>query len=87
MSKTNLYYCDCCNKEFKDPDYENPRMSIMNFKEIYNVPSMGNKSLTLGINGNDVFLCDECTSKVMSSLLEIGFQDLHDGCSKIMITH
>ena len=81
MKTRNVYECDMCHKEFNEPSYNDGHMSVINFELIYNDGSIGNKSRTLGVNGNDIALCPKCTDKFLKMLKDFGFKYLNEGCS------
>ena len=80
-----IYTCDCCGIEFREPDYFNPSIGILKYRRLFNKESTGGDELTLGVNGEDVCLCNKCMKKFEQSLIDIGFKRLHNGCSSVSL--
>ena len=86
MKTRTIYRCDCCGKEFSEPDHHNPPMSILDFRMICGGESTHDNELTLGMNGDKIALCHDCTERLLKFLSsEMGFTELYDGTSALGI--
>jgi hypothetical protein len=80
-----VYTCDCCGSEFNEPSYNDPSMGVLTYKRIFNRESIGNAEITLGMNDDEIYLCNSCTIKFEKKLKEIGFNKLFEGCSAVRL--
>lgn len=85
MKTKTIYICDLCGKEFNDPQYNDPDMSLLKFEVIGAAYSTSNRHLTIGENGQDIALCGDCTNKVIKALKKLGIKNLYEGCSTVQI--
>lgn len=78
MNYKKVYTCDCCHKEFEEPTYLGIQvMGILSYERI----TANERESTLGVNGEEICLCDKCTEELDKKLREMGFKDLYQGCS------
>ena len=78
-----IYGCSACGKEFNPPSYNDPSMGVLSYKRIFNRESVGNHHHSIGINDQEIYLCDKCRLKLEKSLKDLGLTSMYDGCSSV----
>jgi len=76
-----VFKCNCCGSEFNEPSYNDPAMCFLEYKKVFNRESVGNGEVTLGVNGEEICMCNKCTKIFEEKLKEMGFEQLYEGCS------
>ena len=85
MEYRKVFRCDICGREFNDPYHSEEISSVFNFTISSPGESTGPKKITIGKNGEEQCLCEECTNKLIKCMKEMGYKEMYNGCSDIKI--